>query len=168
MRNNSLIICLILCLFPACGYRFAGGEFFLPEIRSIHIAVFENRTAEPGLEALFADDLINEFTKRSSLLISGKNRADAVISGKIRSLEIKALSRKGAHTASERQVRLLAEIKLTDSQGKLLWSETDMSDTEAYPVLPETMATEHQRENALAAISKRLAETVYNRLTGHF
>ena len=168
MRNNFLIMFLILCFFPACGYRFTGGELFLPEIKSIHIAVFENRTAEPGLEALFADDLINEFTKRSSLVLTDKNNADAVLSGEIRSLEIKAISRKGANMTLERQVRLVAEIKLTDSQGKLLWSGTDMSDTEAYPVLSETMATEHRRENALAMISKRLAETVYNRLTDNF
>jgi len=165
MRNNLLIIFLILCFSSACGYRFAGGELFLPEIKRIHVAVFENRTAEIGLETLFADDLINEFTKRSSLVLTDKNSADAVLSGEIRSLEIKSLSRKRTLMSLERQARLSVNMKLTDSNGKILWSETDMSDSEAYPVLSDTMATEHNRGNALSVISKRMAETVYNRLT---
>lgn len=165
MINKFRMIFLIICFCSACGYKFAGGDIFLPEIKRIHVAVFENRTAEPGLESLFADDLMNEFSRRSSLILSDKKSADAVLSGEIRSLEIKSLSRKGSNTSLERQVRVLVNMKLRDSEGKILWSESDMSDAEAYPVLSDTMAAEHQRGNALAAISKRLAETVFNRLS---
>jgi len=158
---------LLLCLcFSACGYRFAGGDF-PPDIKTLCITVFENRTAETGIETLFANDLLNEFTK-SSLVLTGRAEADAVLAGEIESLAIKTVSRQGSHTALEREVRIAVALKLTDPDGVEIWSAKGISDNEAYPVTPDKSETEQNRRNAVSEISKRIAEDVYDRLTSDF
>ncbi|RLC07015.1 MAG: hypothetical protein DRI57_26385 [Deltaproteobacteria bacterium] len=160
-------ILLSLWIFvSACGYRFAGDGDFPPWVRSLCVTVFENRTGEIGMETVFANDLIDEFTRNSSLVLAA--RADAILSGRIESLSIETVSRRGSDAAAERQAEIKASMKLTGADGKVLWSAEDISGREAYLVTSDKLATEHNRREAISTISKRIAERVYHRLRNHF
>ncbi|MBW2332713.1 MAG: hypothetical protein JRF08_04480, partial [Deltaproteobacteria bacterium] len=60
------------------------------------------------------------------------------------------------------------DIELTNTNGKVIWSAYNVSANEAYDVMPDKLATEQKRRNAISALSKRLAKKIYARITDDF
>ena len=170
--NNkySWTIIFLGIIFSACGYRF-GGEGNLPSnVKSIFIKILENRTGETGVENVFTNDLIYEFTRDGKVLLSSSDKADAILTGVIKNMRINTITREGSHTPLERRVQVAVDLKLTDQHGSVIWSAKGVSANEAYNVAPDNNkhATEQNRRVAISALSKRLAEKVYNDLTADF
>jgi len=160
-----VIACLVLA---ACGYRFSGHGEFPFGIKRVCILVFENRTSQMDVEKFFGDDLINEFLKDKRVTITGKDEADAVLAGVIKSMERETISRRGSHQSAERRVRLVMDLTLTNTEGQTLWRQEGLSDSEAYDVAADKVETEQNLDVAIKAISKRLAERIYQSLEGDF
>ena len=167
-RNTIRIIFIFLIFFSACGYRFTGGGNFPAGIKSIYVVTLENRTSETGAENTFTNDLIYEITRAKKVALTSQDKADALLSGIIKSMNIKTISRKGTHSSLERRVTIVADVKLTDPDGRVIWSANNVSANEAYDVVPDKLATEQNRRNAISALSKRLAERLYARITDNF
>ena len=167
-REYTWTVIFLWLFFSACGYRFAGGGNLPFGIRSLSVKILENRTAETGLENVLTNDLIYEFARNRKVILTSSDKADAILTGVIKSMRIGTISRKGQHTSLERRVTVAADLKLTDPDGNLMWSVKNVSENEAYNVTSEKQATERNKRVAIAALSKRLAETIYNRLTDDF
>ncbi len=167
-RKYSWAIIFLGLIISACGYRFAGGGDLPSGVRSIFIKILENRTGETGVENVFTNDLIYEFTRNRKIVLTNSVEADAILTGVIKSMRIRTISRKGSHTPLERRVQVAVDLKLTDPDGSVIWSAKGVSTNEAYSVAPDKHVTEQNRRVAIAALSKRLAEKIYNRLTDDF
>jgi len=167
-RSNIWIIFLFLMIVSACGYKFTGGGSFPAGIKSICVVTLENRTSETGAENIFTNDLIYEVTRDNKVLLTTKDKADALLSGIIKSMSIQTISRTGTHTSLERRVTITIDVKLTDPNGKVIWYANDVSANEAYDVMSDKLATEQKRRDAISALSKRLAEKLYARITDDF
>ena len=167
-RNTIRIIVIFLIFFSACGYRFTGGGNFPAGIRSIYVSMLENHTSETGAENIFTNDLIYEITRDNKVILTSQDKADALLSGIIKSMNIKTISRKGTHSSLERRVTIVADLKLTGPNGRVIWSANDVSANEAYDVVSDKLATEQNRRNAISDLSKRLAERLYARITDNF
>lgn len=161
-----VFLCLLSLFFSACGYRFTGGGNLPQGIKTVYIAMLENRTSETGAENIFTNDLIYEFTKNNE--VASKDQADAYLSGIIKSMSIETISHRGTYTSLERRVKIALDLKLTDTDGKVIWIAKDISENEEYDVMSDKLATEKKRRDAILALSKRLAEKVHNRLTEGF
>jgi hypothetical protein len=83
-------------------------------------------------------------------------------------MRIETISRRGTHSSLERRVTVTVDLKLTGPDSRVIWSASGVSANEAYDVMPDKLATEQNRRNAISVLSKRLAERVYNRITGDF
>ena len=166
--SNIWIVFLFLIIVSACGYKFTGGGSFPAGIKRICVAILENRTSETGAENIFTNDLIYEITRDNKVVLTNKDKADALLSGVIKSINIKTISRTGTHSSLERRVTVTVDIKLTTLDGKVLWSEDNVEANEAYDVRSDKLVTEQQRRNAISALSKRLAQRLYARLTDDF
>jgi len=167
-KRYAWAIILFWSLFSACGYRFAGGGSLPSGITSISIDMFENRTSETGVENIITNDLIYEFTRHEQVVVTGKDKADAVLTGVIVSISSKTISRKGEYTSDERRVELKVDLQLTDKSGGVIWSAKDISDNEAYKVSSTKQVTERNKKVAIQRLSKRLSENIFNRLTADF
>jgi outer membrane lipopolysaccharide assembly protein LptE/RlpB len=161
-----VFLCLLSLFFSACGYRFTGGGNLPQGIQTVYITMLENRTSETGAENIFTNDLIYEFTKNNE--VASKDQADAYLSGIIKSMSIETISHRGTYTSLERRVKIALDLKLTDTDGKVIWIAKDISENEEYDVMSDKLATEQKRRDAILALSKRLAEKVHNRLTEGF
>ena len=156
-----------LAFLSACGYRFAGGGTLPSGIKSVCVTILENRTSEIGVENTFTNDLIYEFTRNGK--IASIDKADALLSGVVKSMSIETISRSGAHTSIERRVTVTLDLKLTDNDGRIIWSVKGVSGNEAYKVVSDNkLSTEQNRRSAISTLSERLAEKVYNSLTEDF
>ena len=167
-RKYSWTIIFLGLIFSACGYRFAVEGNLPSNVKSIFIKILENRTGETGVESVFTNDLIYEFTRDRKVVLTSSDKADAILTGVIKSMRIRTISRKGSHTPLERRVQVAVDLKLTDPNGSVIWSAKGVSTNEAYNVAPDKHVTEQNRRVAIEALSKRLAEKVYNRLTADF
>ena len=168
-RRETWIIFLLLLISSACGYRFSGKENLPSGVERIFVTVFENRTMETGVETLFTDDIIQEFIRnRKNSLANTRTGADAVLSGAVESIRIRTISREGTHTPLERRVWATVSLKLTGSDGRVIWKKSGISESETYDVMPLKQQTERNRLDAISVLSKRIAERVYFRLTDDF
>jgi outer membrane lipopolysaccharide assembly protein LptE/RlpB len=168
-RRQTGVIFLLLLILSACGYRFSGKENLPSGVERIFVTVFENRTMETGVETFFTDDIIQEFIRnRKDSLANSSAGADAILSGVVESIRIRTISREGTHTPLERRVWATISLKLTGSDGRIIWKKNGISESETYAVMPLKQETERNRLDALSALSKRIAERVYFRLTDDF
>jgi len=155
-----------LAFLSACGYMFAGGGSLPSGIKTVCVTMLTNRTSETGVENTFTNDLIYEFTRNGK--IASIDKADALLSGVVKSMSIETISRSGAQTSIERRVTITLDLKLTDNDGRIIWSVKGVSGNEAYDVASDKLSTEQNRRNAISTLSERLAEKVYNSLTEDF
>jgi len=167
-RKYAWAIILLWSLFLACGYRFAGSGSFPFGIKTISVKMFENRSAETGVENVITNDLIYEFTRHEQVVLVGADMADAILTGVVKSISERTISHKGEYTSDERRVTLKLDLQLKDKSGGVIWSAKDVSDNEAYKVLSEKQATEQLKKVAIETLSKRLSEKIFNSLTVDF
>ena len=161
----SALIAAVL-LLSACGYRFSGSGSLPAGIQRAFISVLDNRTAETGLENTLTGDLRYEFISYNR--IANLDEADAVLSGTVKSLRVETISRSGQHSSLERRVTVSVDLELTDRNGRVVWSVEGLADSESYRVESDSQATDVNKRAAVSALSKRLAENIYYRLTEDF
>ena len=167
--GQGIVALVLVTALTACGYHFKGEGLKAPEgVHTIAIPMLENRTSESGIERVFTNDLAYEFTRSKVLRVVEKDAADAVLSGIIRSMGVHTISHTADYDSGERRVTMTLNLTLKSRDGKVLWSDTSLSDREAFQVLPDhRIATDRNRRVAIEAISERLAERTHNRiLTG--
>lgn len=167
IRVAVLLTVIAGFFFSGCGYRFAGGGDLPSSVKKVSISVLENKTAQSGIENIITNDLIYEFT-RNGKAVEKKDDADAHLTGTIESVSDDAISHRGDQFSTERRVNVVLNLKLTDNNGKIIWTAKGIASDEAFSVSSDKMATEDKKRSAIIVLSKRLAEKVYNRLTDNF
>jgi len=167
-KKYAWTIILLGFLFSACGYQFTGGGSLPSGITSLSVEMFQNRTAETGVETIITNDLIYEFTRREQVVVTGSDKADAILTGVIRSISERTISHTGEYTSNERRVEVKVDLKLTGRSGGVIWSSKSVSEDEAYTVMSEKQSTERKKREAIKRLSKRLSETIFNDLTADF
>jgi hypothetical protein len=148
----------------ACTYKFSGEAGTPFGISRINVEMFENRTLETGAESIFANDLIDELSRDGRMAIAEKQRADAVLTGVIKYMDIETVARKEKYISLERKVEIGVDLRLKDSGGKILWSADNMAVAKKYLATQNKLETEQNRRVAIKEISKIIAQQVYQRL----
>jgi outer membrane lipopolysaccharide assembly protein LptE/RlpB len=167
--SPAMFAIVLSVALTACGYHFKGAGLKAPEgVHTIAITMLENRTSESGIEWVFTNDLVYEFTRSKVLRVEDKSMADSVLSGTIKSMGVRTISHTASYESDERRVTIGLSLTLKSRDGKVLWSDAALSDKEDYKVFPDDkFATERNKRVAIEAISERLAERTHNRiLTG--
>ncbi|MEE8399326.1 MAG: LptE family protein [Desulfobacterales bacterium] len=168
-RLLSSVLCLLPIFLLSCGYQFAGVGQLPGDVQRVFVAVLENKTAETGIETILSNDLIQEFTRSGNPVARNRQGADAMLSGRIASLHIDTVSRRGTQSALSRRVVISVDLSLTDPSDNTLWSMNRVTESQVYDIVEgDKQATENSRRAAIRTLSKRLAETVHNRLTAGF
>ena len=159
----------VLVVLAGCGYHLKGmGLRGPPGVDTIAVTVLGNRTAESGIETRFTSDLAYEFNRSKILQVVDRDKADAVLSGVIVSLQEDTISYTANYDSNERRVIITLDLALNGTDGKVIWSRRGLFDREAYKVSPDRLATERNKRAAIEAISERLAEKVHNAILQDF
>lgn len=90
--KHALLACLALIALTGCHY--APGDAFDPEVRTIAIATFENRTFLREVEQDLARALVIEVQKRTPYRISTPSAADTILQGTVVAVDRNQLSRR--------------------------------------------------------------------------
>lgn len=159
----TAFLCMAL-FFSSCSYRFSGEAGKPFGINRINVEMFENRTLETGVESIFANDLIDELSRNGRMEIAEKARADAVITGVIKYMDVETVARKEKYIALERKVEIGVDLRLKDSGGKILWAADNLAVTKSYLATQNKLETEQNQRNAVKEISKIIAQQISQRL----
>jgi outer membrane lipopolysaccharide assembly protein LptE/RlpB len=156
-------------ILAGCGYHFKGAGLEAPEgVETIAIPVLENQTAESGIESTFTGDLIYEFMRNKAVGVVQQSAADAVLEGRVRSLDVYTVAHTTRYDSDIQRVRVRLDLQLKTREGRILWAVQGLSDDEPFQVSDDRRVTEQNKREAVALISERLAEKVHSRILEDF
>jgi len=87
---------------PTQGYSFAST--YSDDVATIAVPIFENVTYERGVEFDLTDALIKEIEARTPYKVTSSDRADTVLIGKVRRVELEQISKSPLTGLSEEVV----------------------------------------------------------------
>jgi hypothetical protein len=170
--NGSWIMVGLACLLfiSGCGYGFRGGTNNLPtDIQGVYLPVFLNATSEPGVEVVFANALIYEFTRSRVLKVVPESSAQAFIQGKIKRIAVDAVVYANLTQALDRKVIVDLEVscRRSDNQ-KVLWQNQNLSRYEVYTITTDPSQTDRNKQEAIRKIAQNLSEQIHNGILENF
>ena len=168
MKNLILFVSLLL-LF-GCGYHFPGQGGALPGgVKTLHIPLFVNRTAEPLLENEISNAVSEVFSRNSNISLVEKGaQAEAILEGEILSYSSGALSYDRNDDISEYRAAMQVGVRLRQaSDGRLLW-QGQISWDEDYLAADDKAVQEDLEQEAIEEVSLRLAEELLYRMLDDF
>lgn len=167
-RVITMLLLAGLILVGGCGYKFTGGGELPKGVQTIFVDLFENKSREVDIETQLANDLTNEFILKRKKALVPENKADAILTGKIVSIDSSTISQTKKGASVERRVTMVLDVKLLNRQGETIWSRKGVRDYEEYLVGGNSSETDANLQDALIVLSERMAEQVYNMLTEDF
>lgn len=168
--RRLILVWMLPFFLGGCGYHFSGQANNLPpEIRSLYIELFANRTTEPFLENLITNQVTEEFARSRSLhLTEDRTPSDAVLSGTVSAYSTSPISfGRNDEITEYRSDMTVDAVLFRTSDGKTLW-KGNLSWTEEYPSNDDKAVQEDNEAEAIEVIAERLAEELYFRIVDNF
>jgi Lipopolysaccharide-assembly len=171
-NSHFWLACLfILVVGPGCGgYGFRGMVNNLPpDIKAVSIPAFVNESIEPGMEVIFANALIYEFSRSHILQVVSDSQAQAQIIGKIKSIAVDLSVYANVAQALTRRVTVTLEVtcRRVDNQ-KILWQNQSLARYEDFQASSDPLLTQLNKEEAIKKIAQDLSEKIHNSILENF
>ena len=172
-RHGLLPVVLSLLAFQlCCGYQVAGrGDRLPPDIKTIAVPIFVNRSSTFRIEDKLAAAVTREFIARTKFRITPNPKgADAVLRGTVREV------RSGVITfdlttgrASSLQIQVTADVKLEDLHSKkVVYANPNFVFREEYQVSQTTSGLFEEDQAALDRLSRDVARTLVTEVLENF
>ena len=141
------MICFSCVLLFGCGYSFASrGESIDKNIQKVYVESFDNKTAQAEVENYVRAAFINQFIQNSRPLSHLKN-----------------------NLAAEERATIIMEIVFQDnSNGKVIWSSSEMTDYADYTLNEDINLLSNTRKQALMKLSNDIVEKAFNLMMSGF
>ena len=146
--------------FGGCGYSLRTS---MPAgIRSIHVPVLENKTAEPGIEDFITQALTQAVVQSGRVRIAANAReADAVLEGSIVEYRLTSLSfDRGANVTSYRLIIGLALTFKDLRQNKVIWKQDRIEERADFQVAGQVTQTLAREEQAVQRAAVDVARAI--------
>jgi len=179
-RHNNLVALLLmllaLLLVSGCGYRPVVLRGPLAEANGVNVTLFANKTIRPGVEAVLARELVHEFALRSGGKVLPGPEADLELTGTVLSYTTVPISYTALDTIREYKSVLTVQAILRQRQTqKVLW-KADLveeqafpaSEEQAFPGIDNIALQQNAEEAAIAKISRRLSEQIWQKIGERF
>lgn len=158
-------------LLNSCGYALVGHSNFLdPNIHTIEVPTFVNRTTRVELEQRVTAAVAEEFVSRSRMrLVNDRKEAQAILRGSIDTFNIFPIAFEQGR-ATRYQISITAAIELLDhrNEDKVIWKNDQYRFTENYEVNLGNTDAFDQETRAIQEIAVRFAEGLVTNLLEGF
>jgi len=174
MRWSGVFVIAMIALASAsvgCGYKLAGtGTFLPPNIKTIAVAPFENRTGRSEVEVRVTEAVARELSRHGrTKVVSDKSAADAYLEGTVTDFRTSPVqfNSEGRATRLESTVVLRASIRDLAS-GEILWSQANLMFRDQFDVQQQQVDYFDLETLALDALARGAAQTLVNSITEGF
>jgi len=132
---------LLFALSAACGYHLVGTSSNLPAgLQTLYVAPFINQTSRSEVDQRLTEQITQEWVRRGRFqLVASGDKADAVLSGTVKSAVVNPVQFDQQGRATEYQLTVIADVQLVDRTGEkpvVLWRDERFARNTAYPVDP--------------------------------
>jgi outer membrane lipopolysaccharide assembly protein LptE/RlpB len=160
--NSRLCLALGACLLAAsgCGY-YGTSSRTAKDIKSIAVPFFENRTAEPNLEIIVTERVIDNLVADNTLSVQDERNADAVLQGTIVSFQNNPFSFNRELNAQEYHVVVSVEATLYNRKlDESIWEKQLIKGDGSYFV--DSSEPGFRYEDALVEAIKEITDRILN------
>jgi Lipopolysaccharide-assembly len=169
----------LLCVLgssAACGYALAGrGSFLPPDIKTIGIPTFVNRTTVFNVETLLTQKVRSEFIGRGKYqILPDAGNVDALLTGEVTAVTLTPASFTNQQLASRYTITMSARVELRDvRENKVLWENPGLVFRQEYEAQSGQTALDPaaffgQDANALDRMSTDFARTIVSAILEAF
>lgn len=164
---------LAICVFAGgCGYHVAGRTSSLPPgVKTIAVSALENRTPRYRVEQRMTAALVHEFLTRARYrIVSDASNADAVLTGRITSLETNAILFDAATgRATTMLVTVHCEILLEDRATKTaLYRNDNFLFRNEYEISTDLNSFFEEQDPALDRLARDFASRLVSAILENF
>ncbi|MCE5335560.1 MAG: LPS assembly lipoprotein LptE [Desulfobacteraceae bacterium] len=176
----AAVLAFISLTLASCGYHFSGeGEGPKPGLTFIAIPVFENKTSEQDLGALFAGALRHEFMQKGGMRVVDAAESEAVFKGSIVNIRITPVAHRASDVVANRvtvenRLYVTLDIRCEEKRtGKVLWRDPNLQVYRVYrqsdnPLHPDALGGYEDRQEALHVLAREAAIRVHDRFLSDF
>ena len=176
MKRTLLSLAAILCTFlSGCGYRVAGRTSSLPKtIHVIAIPALESKTTSYRIEQRLTSATVHEFlVKTSYKIVPNPGSGDAVLTGKVLSVEAIPLLFNTADKINVRATTMLVSVKcevtLTESETqKILYHSDNFLFRNQYEISTDPKMFFEEQDPALDRVAQDFAQKLVAAITENF
>jgi hypothetical protein len=162
-RATLLVMALCMLLVWGCGYSFQGAR--APEGAILEIPIFENKTVETGIEAIFTEEFISEMRKTPGWKIVEPGQGRYLIRGTIMRFVSEPHAVSARNLAVEHRATMVLDVSFREkSSGKELWRDKNLRTFADYPVGRDVLAAERAKREAIARIAQEMASRIRARV----
>jgi outer membrane lipopolysaccharide assembly protein LptE/RlpB len=160
--SGTILAWLCASVLGGCGYHVVGRSAVLPgSVKTIGVLPLENRTNQYRIEQRLTAALVREFLAKTSYrIVPDAKQADAVLRGRITSLESSAVLFDAATgRATTMLVTLRCEVVLEERETrKVLYRNDNFLFRDEYEISTDLKSFFEERDPALDRMARTFAE----------
>jgi len=164
-----ILLLMMFCMFwiSGCGYQLqATGKPLHLNIASMAIPLMETPSSDIGFEGDFTKMIRREFVSHSQIPLVSKEKAAAVLIGKVTDIKTEPLSYRVTDqtfdVTNSRWLKIRLEAKLVDTgTGRIIWNDANMAEKASFTVDLDPLKTRYNQRRAAKKIAQLLAERIY-------
>lgn len=168
-RLGILVVALPLVL--ACGYRLVGTASNIPpEIKTVRLKPFENRTGRVQVEQILTRALTDELVTRQRFEThTGSDPADAEIAGAVTAFNVRPVSFDAEGRATEYEIQVTAQVSFRQLEPeRVIWANDRYQFRDSYQLESSELGYFDRETPAIEATAKKFAETMVTDLLEGF
>jgi hypothetical protein len=114
----------VLCLSGCASYQVGHRSLYRPDVRTVHVPIFESESLRPGLGERLTEAVIREIQLRTPYKVVATPAADSTLSGRIKQDTKRVLARNRNNDARGIQDEMDVEVSWISSRGDVLMQTT--------------------------------------------
>lgn len=114
----------VLCLSGCASYQVGHRNLYRPDIRTVHVPIFESRSLRPGLGERLTEAVIREIQMRTPYQVVATPDADSTLSGRLTQETKRVLARNRNNDARGIQEEMDVEVTWISRRGDVLMQTT--------------------------------------------
>lgn len=167
MTRRGAALALMLATLAGCGYSLRGT---LPEhVKTVAVPVFANKTAEPAVENLLTQAVVQAFSTNGRLRVVKPEDADAILEGEVVGYEIQALAFDPRASISQYRLVVTMNLRFRDVRRQtLLFEQARFQEKADFRVIGVVSQTISREESALQAAAVDIARAIVSLAVDRF
>lgn len=159
-RFAARALVLAAVLVPAgCGYSLSGN--LPPDIKTVAVPVFRNRTLLPGIENILTPAVARAFANSGRLRVVSLGQADSVFEAEVLSYQLQSSAYTSQETVTEYRVVVILDVHFRDRiRGRTLWRQAGLQDHADFRAPAQVAPLFSINEAALQRVADELAAKI--------
>lgn len=161
-RRGEVALLALLLVWGVAGCGYSLRSSLPPHIRTIHVRTLENRTQEPGIEALITQALVEAVVTSGRVqLAASPAQADAVLEGAVVEYGLTSLAFDRAANVAQYRLQIALSLVLKDRvRDTVIWRQDRVADRADFRVAGTVAGTLAQEDAALRRAAVEVSRAI--------